>query len=166
MLGIKVTDSQIIDGETVITERDSNLVETAVAVPTFAVIGCVAAPFLAVGGIINWFTETPKVAPTPPAAPSLPTEADIRYQQYIDNFADLEMRIDALRQLTPSNGIVAVIAKDYESSTSTWHYVVTEDGTLVRRRPWDGAAVVFDDIEDMRSDFFRYHYRYGFRLES
>lgn len=93
-------------------------------------------------------------------------EEEARYEQYITNVDDIEKRVEALLNMSPSNGVVAVIAKDYETSTSVWHYMVTKKGTLIRRRPWDGASVIFDDFDDMREDFFRYHYKYGFRLES
>ena len=83
-------------------------------------------------------------------------EMELRWQQHIAKLEDFERRVNVLLTLSCPEGYVACVSKNFDGFISTWFYRITKDGTYIRTRKSDTATVIFDTVDEMKSDLDRY----------
>ena len=83
-------------------------------------------------------------------------ELELRWQQHIAKLEDFERRVNVLLTLSCPEGYVACVSKNFDGFISTWFYRITSNGEYIRTRKSDTATVIFDTVDEMKSDLDRY----------
>ena len=83
-------------------------------------------------------------------------EMELRWEQHIAKLEDFDRRINILLTLSCPEGFVACVSKNFDGFISTWYYRITSDGNYIRTRRNDNATVIFDTVDEMKSDLDRY----------